>query len=623
MWLLAALIVVAVAGAVGWMLRPRPKVIVGGPASVMALVSCTNSTGDSVMPGVVLTGLKIDLGQSTGLVIEDDQALVAGLRALSLSGSSAPAIADARQAAQAIGAAEMLLGSVSKQGSAYLVSLQVYQVSTGAKLVDVSEMAMSREQLPDTIDRLASEVRSGLGESGSSIAKTSTPLSKDATSNLEALGHYVSGTQLMASGHLIDAMHELESATSADPHFAQAYLKLAELYRMQRADVASATAAADAQKEAISSSNRTQLMAQALYASETSGDLPQAVDALQQLLAVYPDDAEGTIELARVLLMEGKPNDSLAASQKVLQRNPFDSSAAEVAERALLALDRVEAAGQVETQLERSGASHPGLRELTNYLGSRSDGQLPLGLAGQLGRLAPQRNQASVLDAGGMMQGGLQLWRAVAAQASANPELVSAAAQALAEAALDRALIGDCATTQELLTDSTAYPQAAEALFDVGMASALCGEIDVAKKSDEKLGQAYPQSFFVNGLYRPELQAAVVWKSGDPEGALKTLDGVRGFDLISLTPYLRGLILLTAKQPQQSVAHFEGTLEHRGAALLTNPVLPAMAQIGLARAFAAAGDRDRSTDSYRSFLALWSSADNGSPLVREAHVHVP
>jgi hypothetical protein len=43
-----------------------------------------------------------------------------------------------------------------------------------------------------------------------------------------------------------------------------------------------------------------------------------------------------------------------------------------------------------------------------------------------------------------------------------------------------------------------------------------------------------------------------------------------------------------------------------------------MAEVGVARAYAALRDRANSVEAYRRFLTLWKDADKGQPLMVEA-----
>jgi serine/threonine protein kinase/tetratricopeptide (TPR) repeat protein len=623
-WVAAGCVALAALAVGGLLLRlaGRQTVAATSPEPMgVILGNVTNNTGDEAAGAVLIGGLELDLAQSPRLAVFAPDALLEGMHVLNMPVAGNPSIDDARKAAHAVGAEVVVFGETHLTGSTYHVSLRAYDVATGAKRVELNESAPSREQMPGAIDRLTSELRAGLGENGDAVAKTSVPLAREATANLEGLAAYSRGEGLRDSGQFLDAMHAFDAAAAADPHFAAAGMALAEIFRRQRAEVEAAKAATEARDSSGEASLRTRGLAGAAYEIYASGDLPQGESELRALLQQYPGDPEILTLLATCLRLEGKFEDSLATGQSVLQRYPYALDAASDVIYSMIALERIEAASQVESQMQQSGRVHPGLRVLINYLGPRDDGPQGVDITGSMGRLAPQQYEAMVLDAGGLLDGGLEAWRAVAAQASANPELLSAAGQTLAEAALDRALVGECAAATGLLPDAQSYPQGPDALFDEGIAGALCGNTTLAEKNADTLAQDFGKNWAVTSFLLPDLRAMLLWKQHDV-AALQLLDGAAGFDRVSLTPYLRGLVHLRARQPGAAIQDFQGILDHRGATTLANPVIYAMAQIGLARAYAASGDTANAIEAYKRFAALWAAADPQLPMMREAAAHV-
>ena len=65
-----------------------------------------------------------------------------------------------------------------------------------------------------------------------------------------------------------------------------------------------------------------------------------------------------------------------------------------------------------------------------------------------------------------------------------------------------------------------------------------------------------------------------------------------------------------------AAAEFQKFIDHRG--LVSNAPWGALARLGRARAFAQAGDTERSLEQYREFLDLWKNADPDLRLLREA-----
>ena len=96
------------------------------------------------------------------------------------------------------------------------------------------------------------------------------------------------------------------------------------------------------------------------------------------------------------------------------------------------------------------------------------------------------------------------------------------------------------------------------------------------------------------------------------------LKPARQFDLISLTPYLRGRAHVALRQVQIGIVDFQTVLAHRGATFIAGSNLYPVAEIGVARAYADSGDLGNSAQAYRQFLDLWKNADAGQPLMAEA-----
>lgn len=618
--ILAAAVMLASGGVLGWKMWSRHHVPSPLPPTVMALAPVANATGDEQLGGILLGGLELALADSHRVAVVSPETLTAGLRVLGVSGDGPPGVERARRAAQTVGAGMVLYPTAKRAGSSYLLSAEVFDSETGARKAEVSENAASREQLAAAIDRLAVDIRTHLGESGGAVAQSSMPLTRNATSSLEALAEYAQGRSLVDAGQYLAAMHAFDAAAKADPHFVASQLALAELLRRQRAEVESMAAAGRAHDSSAQGSARTRQAAQAEYDLYGSGDLPRAEAEFAALVKEFPDDEDLVAQYGICLRLEGKYEETLAVSQAILARNPYSLDVSGNAEYAMIALDRTEAAVQMESQIQRSGRSHAGLRLLINLLSPHDDGPAGVEVTGAMGRLAPQQYEAMTLDAGGMLDGGLQAWHAVASQAGANAELQSAAGHTLAQAALDRALVEQCATARGLIADAQGYPQGPTTLFDEGMAAALCGDVVLARQNADRLATDYRDNWGVKAYELPDLRATILWKQHGAD-ARKPLDGAHTYDRLSLTPYLRGLIDLDQHQPQAAIVEFQGMLEHRGATTLANPVLYAMAQIGLARAYAASGDTSNSADAYQRFLTLWGTADPSLTMLREARTH--
>lgn len=604
------------------MLNARSAALPGRPPTLL-LASMANRTGDKTLDGVSLEALRLDLAQSPHMTVPDSLATLSSLRAAGISGAEPATPSDAQLAAGHANATHFLFGELRGPGP-YVVSARVYDSASGARVVQAEETAVSREQISDAIDRVAAAIRSGLGESSDSIGQNTVPLAQEATSNIDALQAYVVALRADTAGQAEDAIIGYQRALSSEPKFTQASLRLAELYRTLHADVAARAVAAQARDGAAHASERTRLLADAGYQTYATADYPQALALLTQVTDKFPLDAHAVTERAHLLRLAGKFTEALDAAQSVLAQNPNDADAGAEAEFALLALDRPEAAAHLQTQTDRAGQHHPEAQILTSFLNEKPNGALGTDFVDVRDSLRAQASRAQVLDATGRLAAGLDAWRAAANGARAVPGLGSASSNALAQAALNRALIGSCATALALAREaaSASNAMASSTVFSGGMAEGLCGDMGGLRLAISNLKANDPLSFPVRSYYLAELSAVEQMKSNNAAQALSALQTAKQHDLLSLTAYLRGLAHIAAGQPTTAIADFQFILLHRGAATLTcAPVYP-MAELGLARAYAASGDQGNSAAAYRLFLEMWQTgAAAGDPLVAEAQQH--
>ena len=619
-WTVLVVLMVAAIGFGTWYETSHKTAPPADVPTSLLLVSLANRTGDSTLGGLFNSGLLLDLQQSPHLSVRGQGDVISGGKALGITVDGGElSMDDARRIAKTVGAANIAFGNIHMEQASYALSVRVYDAASGSRIADVAETASSREQIGGAIDRLASEVRSGLGESGDSIGRDSVPLSREATSNLDALEAYATGDSLKGSGRMDDAMFAFQRAIGLEPRFTQAYIELADIYRQQHAEVAAAKAATSAQDFAAGAGERTQALAQASYALNALGDYAQAVGTLLQLGSKYPADVEAHVQLAVAQRYSGDYAGSLTTAQGMLAASAYNTDARGNAELAMIALDRIDAATQMEQQSQGEGQAHPGIAATLSYLNS-SSAPAP-GTTPDTVQIAAKDDIAGVLDAVGQLNAGLVNWRDAASHVSAVPELGSATSYALARAALNRALASDCATARELLQEIGVQPAGPDASFAAGMASALCADIDGAKRELAELTKETPQFVAARDFYIPELTAAIQWKSGDAAGAISKLKGIKQDDPTAMALYLRGLIHLALNQPLAALQDFQPSQQRRGLMALGNPLIYSLMQLQAGRAYASSGDARNATISYKSFLTFWVNADPGNAMVAEAAAH--
>jgi eukaryotic-like serine/threonine-protein kinase len=595
-----------------------------GPKDRLLLTVIQNKTGDKSLDGTVMEGVEIALRESASLDVLGGEAYKAGLRQIEAEGGGMAATMPGQRVAQKVGAEAYLYGEIAGSEAPYTISVDVLKTDSNDKMASLEETAASKNEIPAAISRLVHAVREEVGEARG--AET-VPLEQEATANMEALHAFAVGESAMQSGRTGEALTSYREAVTLDPKFAQAQMRLAWLYHGEKAEVASANAAELARDAAIRTSDRVKLLAQFCYDINASGDYLEATTTIRQFVANYPADVEGRRGLARVLRLQGYLPEALQAAQQGLEMNPYDPETFGEAELAMIGMDRYD--GALKMQAQRMGVAQGDGALAVKYLerkntdGSESgtSADKPAGVAAvnaELSTYAAMDSQGLYLDNAGRMAEGLEVWRTAAAKASQTPELGSTQASMLAQGALDRALTEDCSVALEMANEARGLPKGPIASFHAGMAAALCGDKTYADKTIVELQQSFPRNTRVEQSYVPELQAAAEIGVNEPAKAIQALVNVKAHSQRSFAPYLRGLAHQATGQMPAAVVDFQSVLVHRGVALAIGSNVYPMAEIGLARAYAASGDKEDSVAAYRKFLVLWGDADQTLPRMKEA-----
>jgi eukaryotic-like serine/threonine-protein kinase len=603
----------------------RPVVL--GPQDRLLLTVIQNKTGDKTLDGTVMQGVEIALRESASLNLLDGEAYKAGLRQIEAESGGTGATVPAQRVAQKVGAKAYLYGEIVGVGAPYTISVDVLKTDSNDELASLEETAASREEIPAAIGKLAQAVREEVGEGRR--AKT-VSLENEATANMNALHAYEVGESAMQSGRTEEALSAYQRAVGFDPKFTQAQMRLAWLYHAEKAEVASANAAELARDAAIHGSYRVKLLSQFCYEMNASGDYAKATGTIRQFVAKFPVDVEGKRELARVLRVQGYLPEALLAAQHGYEEDPFDAETYREAELAMMGMDRY--AGGLEQQARRLGVAQEGDGLSAGFQRGKDAADTVEGVAAAAVIVAGAdatnsespmsyaewNSRGLYLDSTGRMTEGLELWRRAAARASQVPELGSTQASMLAQGALDRALTESCTVALEMVNEVRGLPKGPTASFHAGMAAALCGDQTYADKAIAELQQSFPRNTMVAQHYVPELAAAAAIGVNEPGKALQVLVDIKANDQASLTAYLRGLAHSAVGQMPSAIVDFQAVLVHRGVALVLESNVYPMAEIEVARAYAANGDKANSIAAYQRFLALWGGADQDQPWVREA-----
>lgn len=588
----------------------RPKALSGNQG--LQITAIENHTGDSSLDGIATLGLEILLSESPELNVRSETSFLSAL------GGQAPDgpmdAATARHAAQQTGATIYLYGTLTALGpKQYKLSVDLLRVETNEHVATEEEQVASRQELPEALGRIASRLRTDLGESDSSIAANFVSLAQEASTSLPALQLLHSARVASSADDLILAAHDLRQAVSLDHGFGLAQMELATL----QLDVNADESAADALKNSAmierqgSSREKNRF---AFLKQWSAGNPGGATDAARTWSSNFPKDAEAWLSLATSLRLMGRYAEAEQAIQNGLTLGPSNARLIVEAERNMLALNRFEAVVQSAGRGAKFGMHHAGMVVLAKYaLGhtATEDEEAAATL-----HLRDQIHLATYLDNVGQLKKGSSVWISASNAMAGEPALAGGASGLLLQAAFNRALIGNCASANEFLQMAAEKGDvlSANAVANRGLTAITCGDVAAATTASHDLEERFKHQPIAEMYLLPNLRAGIALHASAPDRAIATLATVRGPALVLLTPFLRAQAETSMHQSDVAIADLQIVLANRGIAMLSHGVLYPVAQRQLGRTYAGIGDRTNSDHAFSSTQKLWEKADAGISL---------
>jgi tetratricopeptide (TPR) repeat protein len=192
-------------------------------------------------------------------------------------------------------------------------------------------------------------------------------------------------------------------------------------------------------------------------------------------------------------------------------------------------------------------------------------------------------------------------------------------------AALREAEFGNPSSARQKALEAMALVPGRDVRSLAALALARAGDTVQAQKLAESLNKDFPLNTIVQRYWLPSIRAAIEMNSNNADKAMQILETARPFELCQSQPfqvgmlypvYLRGQAHLLARHGKEGAAEFQKIIDHRGVVL--NFPLGALAQLGLARAYALQGDTAKARAAFDRFFKLWESADADVPILQKA-----
>jgi eukaryotic-like serine/threonine-protein kinase len=620
-------VVVAALIAGGFYFHSRPAVKLTEKDPIV-LADFENRTGDAVFDGALKQALAVQLGQSPFLNLISDRKVEETLRLMGRPTSEKITRDVAHELCVRTGSKAFLVGSISKLGDHYLVGVDAIGCNIGDTLANEQEEASTKDDVLKALGKSASNLRTKLGESLSTVQKFDVPV-EATTSSLEALKAFSMGITTFRTKGNSEAIAFYKRAIELDPNFAVAYASLG----VAHANLQQASLSAENIKKAYELrahvSEHEKYRIEALYYSYVTGELEQATQVYELWSKSYPRDPIPPGNLGYIYTELGQYDKALAATLDSQRLEPdvigyfnlmgsfLSLNRPDDAQKALNEARAVNYEGEV---------LHWGIYLLAFYRGDAAEMEHQVAwAAGKPGSedllLASQADTEAYF--GRMVKARDFSRRAVDAAVRANSKETGAFRQV--SAALREAEFGNQSEAKQGVAKALGLSPGRDVKLFTALTLARTGDSARARALADELEKAQPSDTMLKVYWLPTIRAAAELNAHNPTQAIIDLEAAAPYELGqppqlqlgTLYPvYVRGQAQLIAHNGQAAAIEFQKILDHRGVVL--NYPLGALAHLGLARAHALSGDTAKARTAYQDFLALWKDADPDIPILKEA-----
>jgi serine/threonine protein kinase/tetratricopeptide (TPR) repeat protein len=629
----AGMVVVAalIASGLYWRSRSAPSATNTKPLTekdTVVLADFDNKTGDAVFDDALKQALAVQLGQSPFLNILSDRKVEDTLHLMGKPSTERVTRDVARELCIRTGSKAFLQGSISNLGGQYVIGLDAVGCSTGDTLAQEQEQAANKQDVLKALGTAASSMRGKLGESLATVQKFDVPV-EATTPSLEALKAFSMGITTFRAKGSAESVPFYKRALELDPNFAVAYASLGLVY----GNLGQASLAAENIKKAYDLrdrvSEREKYRISALYYQNVTGELEQATQVYELWAKSYPQDVVPPGNLAVIYSYLGQMEKSLAATVESQNLAPDATGYFNLA-GAYLQLNRLDDAQKTIEDAQKHNLAgdflHLAIYQLA-FLKSDT-AEMERQVAWAAGKPGTEDLLLSFQSDTEAYYGHLAKARDFsrrAVDAAVRADSKETAAIWRVNSALREAEFGNPAIAKQDVAAAVALTPGRDVEMLAALALARSGETVRAKTIVAELEKTYPSQTVLKVYWLPAIKAAIELNANNAAQSVVYLEAAAPYDLgtppqfqvgTMYPAYVRGLAYLAQRNGPAAAAEFQKVLDHRG--LVMNFVTGAMARLGLARAYAMAGDTAKAKSAYQDFLTLWKDADPDIPILKQA-----
>jgi eukaryotic-like serine/threonine-protein kinase len=635
----AAILLLAVAGGAWWTLRPHgnpPTSSETGsqsPANVtpkvtkdsIILADFVNKTADPVFDTTLNQALQIDLEQSPVINIVSQEHLRQSVKYLGKPEDTPITSQIAREIGEREGMKAILTGLIAKLGNEYVITLAAQNTATGDEIASEQATATDKDHVLGALGTAAAGMRAKLGEDLASIQKLNTPFGQATTPSLEAFRAYALGDEAHSKGlNIPDAQGHYERALELDPNFAMAYARLGVIY-LNSGQYAKAdqffTKAFLLSKHV---SERERLYIAGHYYGNVTGNIPKEIESLQDSILTYAGQQDSYVNITAAYGYIGQLDKALPYAQKAVERQPEQAVGAENLSGDYLAVGRLADARKEMERARRLGMDNTtdsAQIELYGYFLLGEPDEVQKIVAKMAGRpdefLITQALALTQQFSGKYRQAATTYAQAIEQAGRANAPDVQAGL--LLMQAAGNGLAGMCEGNEAMVQRALSLDKSKQTKETAVFAAAICGNEKTALPMATELAAKYPEDTLIHDVFVPLGHTFLALAANQPQQAADYAVPAKPYDVIYPGSYAQGLAYLQLKDAARAVAAFQAALVSRGGGLVVAvtaiPPSYAQAQLGLARAYAMAGDKANAKTAYEAFLSTWKNADPDLPML--------
>jgi len=588
---------------------------------IILLASFVNKTGDPIFDNSLDKALEVKLTESPFLSVFADADARATMQTMRHDPSEPITKELGIEICKRQGLKAVVVPEIAAFGSRYLITLDALDSKNQRVIARRQEEAESKDKVIAALGKAASGLRKQLGESLSSLEKYNAPLDLATTSSLEAFQAYRTGLIQFRSGKTRESIPYFERAVELDPQFCSAYGMLGHAYfsigdgQTAKKNFARAYELKDGR---VTQEENYQITD--YYHSYITDNVEKELPVLVLYQQEYPRSVVAANRLAIAYVKLGRQEEALEKFQWAMNHSPvFSAHYYSNAAQMFLVLDRFDEAKKLLDEWSQKGSLSPFQREMRYRIAYfENDTATMERLAREIPADDVRWLELQLQLA--FLRGDLGKLRSVSQTSVDQDRRANQMENAADDLALHgqlEAFLGNYDLASKLCHEAKRMDQDSPSeLWRCSEAFAYAGEVAQAEELTAKLDRMFPEDTVQQKVFLPVMRSNIERAQGNAAQAVDLLTPALQYNGTLDVNYQLAQAYLAAGRPAKAAAQLEELLGHRGSAWWH--IYAPLARLGLARAYAMQGDREKSRKAYDDFFTTWKDADPDIAIFRQA-----